>query len=114
MNIPHSPKLEAIRAQHADDGFYTPLSPDSRWLNQIGLPTSLRDLKDNWDGYGAKPIDPALLKIAAFTAVIPGGDGSLQFEFRHGGREVEVNFDPMGNISYVYTKGVPLVEQDPL
>lgn len=107
-------KLEAVRAEHANDGFYTPLSEDARWISQIGLPVGLRDLKDNWDGYGAKPINPALLKIVAFTSLIPGGDGSLQFEFRHGGREVGVHFDPMGNISYVYTKGVPEVEQEEL
>ncbi len=103
-----------MRAQAVKEGFYTPLSDDARRINQIGLPVGIRDLGDNWDGYGAKPINPAILKIVAFTCLVPGGDGSLNFEFRHGGREVQVNFNPMGEISYVYTKGIPLVEQGPL
>lgn len=103
-------KLEEVRLRAIETGFYSPVPEEHRWINQIGLPTDLRDLKDNWDGYGAGPLDPELLKAVGYTSIVPGGDGSVQFEFRSGGKEVNVHFDASGQITYVYVEGDVLVE----
>lgn len=104
-------QLEAVRAQAIENGFYSPVPPDNRWINQIGLPTGIRDLGKNWDGYGADPIAPALLEKIGYTVVVPGGDGSVQFEFRSGGVEVEVGFNKDGIIEYVGVTGEVQVDR---
>lgn len=92
-------------------GWWTPLPDEKRWINQIGLPVGLRDLKKNWDGYGANPIPAEPLKTAAFVALVPGGDGTLQFEFTDGmGGEVLVSIGRDGRITWVHAENIAHVE----
>jgi hypothetical protein len=69
---------------------------------------SFKELKENWDSYGALPPSPATIDAAIrfirkadrnllplyFAA--PGPNGELVFEFRNGNREAAVYFNPEG------------------
>jgi len=61
----------------------------------------LARLKDNWDSYGAKPLDKAViakaremwLRIHAYGEwwrAVPGSDGSIQLELHEGGWDIEM------------------------
>jgi hypothetical protein len=80
----------------------------------INIPRSLFDraqwiksAKDDWDGYGAKALDPVLVdQVVASTMaamdgldiaepwLVPGGDGSLQVEWHLVGIEASYTVDP--------------------
>jgi hypothetical protein len=63
---------------------------------------SLRDLKDNWDSYGAKPPDERALKaVEAGLSIVPTSDGGIQIELHIGGRDVEIAITPHGHIDSV-------------
>src|SRR6266571_2089414 len=90
----------------------------ARWLaptiEQI-LP--LFDLKENWNSYGAPPIDPGAIGFAlAFLvnamqvdtprpAVVPSPSGGLQFEWHEQGVDLEVEALPGGRFAAYF--GVP-------
>lgn len=63
---------------------------------------ALGRLKDNWDSYGAKPLDKTVLKKAREVwnrvmqygeqwQAIPGSDGSVQLEFHADGWDIEIH-----------------------
>jgi hypothetical protein len=74
---------------------------------------SLRALAPNWDGYGAPPIDPAVIDAAkAFVAglpenlvsppcVVPMANGTLQLEWHHGSKSLELEFESPSSIRYL-------------
>lgn len=58
----------------------------------------LRELKEGWDSYGGKPIDPACIAKAKDLyfqmygdwSVVPCSDGSVQLEQHKDGLDIEV------------------------
>lgn len=76
-------------------------------------------LEWDWDAYGAKPIQPAAIAgargfLELLTrrypmldralqpfAVVPVPDGGVQLEWRAGDREVDVEINPDGSVSYL-------------
>ena len=106
-------------------GRYTPdcSSSSTRWLGD--LPRSEWDiayaqlaaaaeLADNWDGYGAKAMDPtAVRRMRRFLAalqrdgfpaprLVPIPDGGLQLEWTRGATELEIELDPAGSLIFVF------------
>lgn len=55
---------------------------------------ALAALSDNWDGYGAKPVDPRTLRnvrmLLSSLTVVPRADGTLQIEMHAAGADVEI------------------------
>ena len=54
-------------------------------------------LKDNWDSYGGKPIEPKAIEIAKIIMAVltdfqavPGGDGGIQLERHKDGESIEI------------------------
>jgi hypothetical protein len=74
---------------------------------------SLRALAPNWDGYGAPMIDPVVIDAAkAFVAglpenlvsppcVVPMANGTLQLEWHHGPKSLELEFESALSIRYL-------------
>ena len=63
---------------------------------------ALERLKDNWDSYGAKPLDKAVIEKAREIwmrvslygeswSAVPGSDGSIQLERHADGWDIEVH-----------------------
>ncbi len=82
----------------------------------------LSRLQDNWNGYGAKPLDPGLIaQVRAFVSDLPShlykpvnddpmpaapfavavAAGSIQLEWHVGDRLLELEFEKSGAISYL-------------
>lgn len=73
----------------------------------------LQALPPDWDGYGAIPIDPAILSAArdfvpaipdslvATTRVVPMTRGRLQFEWHRRGCMLEIEFESADRIHYL-------------
>jgi len=74
---------------------------------------SLRALAQNWDGYGAPAIDPAVIEAAkSFIAklpenlvsrphVVPMSNGTLQLEWHDGPKSLELEFESPFLIRYL-------------
>ncbi len=74
---------------------------------------ALSTLKQNWDSYGAPPIDPnivsAALKfvrllpenIASRPRVVPMSPGNLQLEWHHGRKILELEFETPATIHFL-------------
>jgi hypothetical protein len=65
---------------------------------------ALSRLKDNWDSYGAKPLDNAVIEKARDVwrrvmrygerwDAVPGSDGSIQLEFHADGWDIEIHIE---------------------
>lgn len=63
---------------------------------------ALGRLKDNWDSYGAKPLDKAVIERAREVwgramcygerwQAVPGSDGSIQLELHEDGWDIEIH-----------------------
>jgi hypothetical protein len=70
---------------------------------------SFADLGPNWDSYGAKPLDPALIERAKTVATLlgnlqaaPGSDGSVSFEGYRGKDGIVIAVEPDRVTLYVY------------
>jgi hypothetical protein len=73
----------------------------------------LRGLRAGWNGYGAEPIDPAIIDAARrLTEQLPAGvidaprvvpmtRGRLQLEWHHGNRSLELEFEDPARIHYL-------------
>jgi hypothetical protein len=73
----------------------------------------LAALEENWDSYGARPLDPAALRTAqeiieqALTwpapapRIFPVPDGGIQLEWRAGPVELELEIEPTGSAVFV-------------
>lgn len=76
------------------------------------------NLKPNWDGYGADPIQPEVIEVAkefvgvlhallgrggdeAGMFVTPGRDGGVVVEWEDANSEYEMNFDPDGAMEFL-------------
>jgi hypothetical protein len=59
---------------------------------------SLRSLEANWNGYGEEPITEAALHAAGSLHFSPLSHGGIQVELHVGGRSVEIEIDPKGQI----------------
>lgn len=68
----------------------------------IGYPqlAALAALEENWDSYGARPIDPRCIEYALFFiqtmppgtwTPVPCSDGSIQLERHAGGMDLELS-----------------------
>lgn len=83
-------------AREALNGGSLPDRPDTP------LTDRLRELKPGWDTYGAVSITDKALKAAEGIersfALVPLADGGFQVEIHGGGIEVEVEFNPEGEM----------------
>jgi len=82
-------------------------------LEVLGELDSLRHLPENWNGYGADPIDPKVIDSAEqFIASLPGTTiaapkvvpmtrGRLQFEWHRGNRSLELEFETPEQVHYL-------------
>lgn len=69
---------------------------------------SFRELKQNWDGYGAEPLEPSVIVAALHFVdligcspnieVFPTALGTIQFEWENGIYHVETEVHPDGSI----------------
>jgi hypothetical protein len=85
---------------------------------------SLRALAPNWDGYGAPPIDPAVIDAAKmFVAnlpdkqsprprVVPMSNGTLQLEWHHGSKSLELEFESASSIRYLQWHPEQQIEEE--
>lgn len=76
---------------------------------------SFKLLEENWDSYGALPIDPDCIERAKsfllaigvlFTPPLwpcPTSHGGVQFEWNHNGKDLEIAFEPEGALGIFYT-----------
>jgi len=64
------------------------------------------ELKEDWDSYGAKPIDPDTLRsFSVFldaieqgrASIVPTPSGGVQVEVHEQGFDIEVEFDPFAD-----------------
>lgn len=74
---------------------------------------ALGELKHNWDGYGADPIDPEILGAAkkfiqslaeplpALPCVVPMTRGRIQLEWHRGQRSLELEFESATHVHYL-------------
>ncbi len=85
---------------------------------------SLRALAPNWDGYGAPPIDPAVIDAAkTFVAnlpdkqsprprVVPMSNGTLQLEWHRGSKSLELEFESPSIIRYLQWHPEQRIEEE--
>ena len=69
---------------------------------------SFRELKQNWDGYGAEPLEPSVIVAALHFVdligcspnikVFPTALGTIQFEWENGIYYIETEVHPDGSI----------------
>lgn len=81
-------------------------------------------LESNWDGYGASPIDPAVIQesrhlIARIAAqieeppvIVPTSRGGVQLEWHHGGRCLELEFESHVMIHYLKWDPTSRIEEE--
>ena len=73
----------------------------------------LAKLGHNWDGYGAKPLDPSMIftakklfgKLSDFSEphVVPGSSGSIQFEWWdiHNDKFLDLEIEDLQTVHYL-------------
>src|SRR5438094_720084 len=73
----------------------------------------LAELTDNWDSYGAKPPEPAIIDFAIrilgwledekleIPSIAPTARGTIHFEWSNKGRELEVEVGSDGQFNYL-------------
>lgn len=73
----------------------------------------LKLLDEDWDGYGADPIDEQMIDLAheflyqyssrfrTYPQIVPMTRGRLQFEWHRGNRSLEIEFEIPGEIHYL-------------
>lgn len=87
---------------------------DSGWIGE--RLAQVRQLRDNWDGYGAPPIAwPVVRKMSEClsrfdpvgiykpASLVPGADGSLQAEWHLRDFSIEFRVDPDETVSLVWS-----------
>jgi hypothetical protein len=92
----------------------TPLADANPWLrNAQRKITELKQLPENWDSYGSRPIQQAAIEKAADLLAIlsklglppaqifPVPGGGIQFEFQQDRRELELEILPDGSIEFL-------------
>jgi hypothetical protein len=79
----------------------------------LGALEALKGLPPNWNGYGAIPIDRAVIgaaedfirslpgDIATTPKVVPMTRGRLQFEWHRGNRSLELEFESSDRLHYL-------------
>jgi hypothetical protein len=85
----------------------------------------LKHLADDWDGYGAAPIDKSVIelanrfiflyesKILRTPAVVPMTRGRLQFEWHRDSRSLEIEFEDPRSVHYLkWDSGRGVEEED--
>lgn len=82
-------------------------APDALLLDRLSA------LNNNWDGYGAPPIDPDIIaaartflkslpeNLAYRPRVVPMSTGNLQFEWHHQGKILELEFETAKTIHFL-------------
>jgi hypothetical protein len=83
-------------------------------------------LRPNWDGYGAPPIDPSVLRavrgwgrrmpgwaLTPAPAVVPLSSGAVQLEWHYGSRILELEFETPDHIHYLrWEPGAGVEDED--
>jgi hypothetical protein len=84
----------------------------------------LASLPNDWDRYGAPPIDPAIIvaavkvvrslpdHIAYRPRVVPMSPGNLQFEWHHGTKVLELEFETPETIRFLQWDPDAAVEEE--
>lgn len=93
-----------LLAGHYDPGFVCAVEES---LDELGR------LEANWDGYGAPPIDQGIISaarkfvralppdLAYRPRVVPMSAGNLQFEWQHGSKSLELEFESPGTVRFL-------------
>jgi hypothetical protein len=118
------PGLNAPSRRLGSETFPAPSSGDSdiigqHYLKQIKIITTFQqldamgELQHDWNGYGAIPIDRAIIASASrfienfgeqfcgSPRIVPMTKGRLQFEWHRGNRSLEMEFEDPDNIHYL-------------
>ena len=88
------------------------------WLEPVlqGF-ANLVTLNDNWDGEGARRIDPATInralaameevlpRDASAPSIVPLQNSGLQVEWHSNGKDLEIEFNPTGSVTFYYFDG---------
>ena len=104
-------------------------SKSPEWTWQTGAIRKLFEflsLRANWDSYGSEPVSP----VAVFSAisfldrlplsripapiVIPLPNGAVQMEWTKAEKELDLEFSPNGDISFVKVEGDDEADEEPL
>ena len=101
------------------------MHPDSNWKSAAeSTLTQLSLLRQNWDQYGAPPIDAAVIDaakmlvlalpdvLAAPPRIVPMSSGNLQFEWHRGRRVLEMEFENLQMIRYLKWDAEKGVEEE--
>jgi len=83
----------------------------------------LSGLQPDWDGYGAPRINPKIIEAARRfvdslpddspkPTVVPMSSGNLQFEWHHGRRSIELEFESPERIHYLKWSSEENVEEE--
>ena len=111
---------KTVQFRYQDHG-----EPEPSWFAPVlhGF-ANLVTLSDNWDGEGAKRIDSAAINraLAAIEqllpqdapapSVVPVPNSGLQIEWHRNGKDLEVEFNPNGNVEYYYYDEVTQEESE--
>jgi hypothetical protein len=62
----------------------------------------LRELKPNWNSYGAPAISEAAIEALGLFYAVPMIDGGIQMEAHFGGKDLEIEIGPDGKIRSLY------------
>ena len=83
-------------------------------------------LESNWDGYGAAPINPAVIReareliatiadhIAEAPTIVPTSRGAIQLEWHRASRCLELEFESQAKIHYLKWDPTAGVEEEDL
>jgi hypothetical protein len=88
---------------------------DPSWLPSVRVALEeLRDLRKNWDSYGAEPVSPAMIGAAyellqqiapakvPMPSIVPTSNGSVQIEWHTRGIDLEVRLLSAARISVAF------------
>lgn len=105
--VPHVPRI-SVRA---------PGVPPDWLMSIVHRLVGLSQLGDDWDSYGAKPIQLAAFQSAIelvgqtmsddspVPSIVPTPDGGVQFEWHTANLDLEVEIGPDGNLSVFFEDG---------
>jgi hypothetical protein len=84
----------------------------------------LKDLPENWNGYGARPIDQSMVDAASHfllglsdddittPQIVPMTRGRLQFEWHRDNRSLELEFEDSEHIHYLKSDDDSGIEEE--
>ena len=105
-------------ANATGEGLFAPRDHAADWsTNCVNRIDRLRELRQNWDSYGANPVDPDSIEVAKQlvrqfaqvtgidcprVAASPAGNVALSWEWDEHSRELDLEILPDGMLRYAY------------